>query len=74
MVSGMMAPCHPVDLLQGAPTGSIADDALSSGSLVAGGSTQGQVCFDAKSAPGEYRVIYSSALGGAQASWTTAVK
>ena len=35
-----------------APTGSIADDALSSGSLVAGGSTQGQVCFDAKSAPG----------------------
>lgn len=58
-----------------AATGSIADDALRSGSLIAGGSTQGQVCFDTQSAaPGEYRIIYSSTLGGAQASWTTTVK
>lgn len=49
-------------------------DALQSGSLIAGGSTDGEVCFNSDGAAGQYRVIYSAGLDGAQASWTTAVK
>lgn len=36
-------------------------DALNSGSLIAGGTTSGTVCFDGAPASGEYRVIYSPA-------------
>lgn len=37
------------------------DESLSSGSLVAGGTTSGAVCFNGAPASGEYRVIYSPA-------------
>ncbi|MBP2366427.1 DUF4190 domain-containing protein [Pseudonocardia parietis] len=48
------------------------DNALNSGSLVAGGTTSGDVCFATKATAGEYRVLYSP-FGGTKASWTSAV-